>query len=93
LKDTRDFVASYLSNHLPQIKLIPAQGTYLLWLDCRNLGMNDAQLKQFFVHKAGLGLSQGIQFGETGSGFMRMNIGAPRRIIEKALEDIKKALA
>ncbi|HSI44337.1 MAG TPA: PatB family C-S lyase [Methylotenera sp.] len=93
LKDTRDFVASYLSNHLPQIKLIPAQGTYLLWLDCRNLGMTDAQLKQFFVHKAGLGLSQGIQFGETGSGFMRMNIGAPRRIIEKALEDIKKALA
>lgn len=93
LKDTRDFVANYLSTHLPQIKLIPAQGTYLLWLDCHALGMADAELKYFFVHKAGLGLSQGIQFGEAGSGFMRMNIGAPRKIIQKALEDIKKALA
>jgi len=92
LKDTRDFVANYLSKHLPQIKLIPAQGTYLLWLDCRALGMTDAELKHFFVQKAGLGLSQGIQFGEAGSGFMRMNIAAPRQIIQTALESIKTAL-
>ena len=93
LRDTRDFVANYLNNHLPQIKLIPAQGTYLLWLDCRALGMTDAELKHFFVHKTGLGLSQGIQFGEAGSGFMRMNIAAPRQIIQTALENINKALA
>lgn len=93
LKETRDFVADYLSNHLPQIKLIPAQGTYLLWLDCRALGMTDAELKHFFVHKVGIGLSQGIQFGEAGSGFMRMNIAAPRQIIQTALESIKNVLA
>ena len=93
LKDTRDFVAQYLSNHLPQIRLIPAQGTYLLWLDCRALGMTDAELKHFFVHKVGIGLSQGIQFGEAGSGFMRMNIATPRQTIQAALESIKKALA
>ncbi len=93
LKDTRDFVAKYLTSYLPQIKLIPAQGTYLLWLDCRAVGMTDAELKHFFVHNVGIGLSQGIQFGEAGSGFMRMNIATPRQTIQTALESLTKALA
>ncbi|MDP3744851.1 MAG: pyridoxal phosphate-dependent aminotransferase [Methylotenera sp.] len=93
LKQTRDFVADYLIAKLPKISLIAPQGTYLLWLDCRALGMNDAQLKHFFVHEAGVGLSPGALFGEAGSGFMRMNIGAPRRVIVNALDNIVKALA
>ncbi|MGZ8269844.1 MAG: MalY/PatB family protein [Methylophilus sp.] len=92
LKETRDFVASYLAAHLPQIKLIVPEGTYLLWLDCRGLGMNDHELKHFFVHKAGLGLSPGTLFGEAGSGFMRMNIGAPKQTIANALDNISNAL-
>ena len=92
LTETRDFVASYLLNHLPQIKLIPAEGTYLMWLDCRELNMSDHALKQFFIQKAGLGLSPGTLFGETGSGFMRMNIGAPKQVIAEALNKIAKAL-
>ncbi|MGV3581953.1 MAG: MalY/PatB family protein [Methylophilus sp.] len=92
LKENRDFVASYLSAHLPQIKLIAPEGTYLLWLDCRGLGMDDHELKHFFVYKAGLGLSPGTLFGEAGSGFMRMNIGAPKKIIANALGNISKAL-
>ena len=92
LTETRDFVASYLLNHLPQIKLIPAEGTYLMWLDCRELNMSDHALKQFFIQKAGLGLSPGTLFGETGSGFMRMNIGAPKQVIAEALYKIAKAL-
>lgn len=93
LKQTRDFVADYLIAKLPKISLIAPQGTYLLWLDCRALGMNDAELKHFFVHEAGVGLSPGILFGEAGSGFMRMNIGAPRQVIANALNNITKALA
>lgn len=92
LRETRDFVASYLAAHLPQIKLIAPEGTYLLWLDCRGLGMDDHDLKHFFVHKAGLGLSPGTLFGEAGSGFMRMNIGTPKQIIANALDNISKAL-
>jgi cysteine-S-conjugate beta-lyase len=92
LTKSRDFVANYLSAHLPQIKLIAPEGTYLLWLDCRALGMNDHELKHFFVHKAGLGLSPGTLFGEAGSGFMRMNIGAPKQTIANALDNIAKAL-
>ncbi|MFA7351769.1 MAG: pyridoxal phosphate-dependent aminotransferase [Methylotenera sp.] len=93
LKQTRDFVADYLIAKLPKISLIAPQGTYLLWLDCRALGMNDAELNRFFVHEAGVGLSPGILFGEAGSGFMRMNIGAPRQVIANALNNLTKALA
>lgn len=91
LRDTRDQVTAFLTDHLPQIKLVKTEGTYLLWLDCHALKMNDAQLKNFMVHEAGVGLSPGILFGEEGSGFMRLNIGAPRHTIMQILENIKQA--
>lgn len=93
LTKTRDFVADYLKMHLPKIKLVAPEGTYLLWLDCRELGMSDSALRKFFIHEAGLGLSPGTLFGETGSGYMRMNIGAPKQVIVQALDNIAKALA
>ena len=96
LQKTRDFVSEYLVTHLPEIHLIDPEGTYLLWFDCHELmnalGMTDIQLRHFFVHEAGIGMSPGTLFGEEGSGFMRMNIGAPRSIIEAALESIRKAV-
>ncbi|SFI45750.1 MalY/PatB family protein [Nitrosomonas sp. Nm34] len=91
LKNTRDQVDGYLAEHLPDIQLIKPEGTYLLWLDCRALNMNDKQLKHFFVHEAEVGLSPGALFGKNGSGFMRMNIGTPRHNIMIALENIRKA--
>jgi cysteine-S-conjugate beta-lyase len=91
LTQTRDLVANYLAQHCPHIKLVPPQGTYLCWLDCQDLQFNDAQLKDFFVNKAGVGCSQGIQFGAAGSGFMRMNIGTSQQNILKALTQIKNA--
>lgn len=92
LTTTRDFVARYLKTHLPQIKLIAPEGTYLLWLDCRALQLNDYDLKKFFIEEAGLGLSPGTLFGEGGSGFMRINIGAPQQVVAEALDNIKRAL-
>jgi cysteine-S-conjugate beta-lyase len=95
LRETRDFVAGYLAAHVPEIRLLEPEGTYLLWLDCRalkvDLGMDDAQLRRFFVQEAGVGMSPGTLFGDTGTGFMRMNIGAPRHVIRTALEKIWKA--
>lgn len=88
LAGTRDFVRDYLGQYLPQIRLVEPEGTYLLWLDCRETGMDDAQLREFFVEQAGVGMSPGILFGPEGSGFMRMNIGAPRAVIREALERI-----
>ena len=92
LRKTRDETMHFIEQELPQIKLIPAEGTYLLWLDCRELGMRDDELKRFMIHEAGLGLSPGIAFGMGGSGFMRMNIGAPRSLVMEALEKLKTAL-
>jgi len=91
LVGTRDMVREFLQQQLPAIRLIEPEGTYLLWLDCRELGMGDKQLRDFFVQQAGVGMSPGTLFGEQGSGYMRMNIGAPRSVIRQALENIARA--
>jgi len=92
LTETRDFVSQYLAEHIPKIKVIQPEGTYLLWLDCRELGMNDSELKQFFIHKAKVGMNPGTVFGQGGSGFMRMNIGTSKLIVVEALERIAGAV-
>lgn len=91
LAGTRDMVREFLRQRVPQISMIEPEGTYLLWLDCRTMGLNDKQLQEFFVTRAGVGLSPGITFGAMGSGFMRMNIGSPRSVIRQALENIARA--
>jgi cystathionine beta-lyase len=92
LRDNRDYVGDYLRTNLPDIRLIQPEGTYLLWLDCHGLGMNDAQLREFFVQQAGVGMNPGISFGQGGNGFMRLNIASPRNVIADALERIANAL-
>lgn len=92
LQGNRDFVNDYVNQHLPAIKVIPSQGTYLLWLDCRNLELSDIKLREFFVSEAKVGMNPGITFGKNGSGFMRLNIASPRHVIAKALDRIKQAL-
>ena len=62
---TRDDVVAYFAAHVPQITVIPPESTYLLWLDCRKMGLNDEQLRKFFIMQAKIGLSPGITFGET----------------------------
>jgi cystathionine beta-lyase len=92
LQGNRDFVCDFLQQHLPSIKLIQSQGTYLLWLDCSGLGLSDAKMHEFFVREARVGMSPGTVFGKNGSGFMRLNIASPRHVIAQALERIKGAL-
>lgn len=86
------FVRDYLAEHIPQISCAQPEGTYLLWLDCRTLGLSDAQLKRFFVEQAGLGLNPGISFGSQGSGFMRLNFATQRAVLVEALTKLRKAL-
>ena len=97
LAQTRDFVGEFARRHLPGIRLIEPEGTYLLWLDCRELcaarDWDDAALKRFCVERAKVGMNPGTVFGSGGSGFMRMNIGAPRAVIETALQRLAAALA
>ncbi len=92
LQGNRDFVHDYVAQHLAGIKVVRSQGTYLLWLDCRDMGMNDTELREFFVREAKVGMNPGTVFGKNGSGFMRLNIAAPRHVIADALGRIKEAL-
>ncbi|QSO50646.1 pyridoxal phosphate-dependent aminotransferase [Alicyclobacillus curvatus] len=87
------FAKSYLAEHAPEIKATPLEGTYLLWLDCRELGFSDEELAEFMNHKAGVAMNQGHTFGSGGSGFLRMNIACSRAQLEEALERIAKAVA
>jgi len=92
LKKNVDFVDSFLKNHIPEITFAKPEATYLLWLNCKSLSLNDEQLNNFFIHEAGLGLNKGSIFGKGGEGYMRMNIACPRAIIEKALKQLLEAI-
>jgi cystathionine beta-lyase len=92
LQETRDMVMAYAKEHLPKVKVIPAQGTYLLWLDCRQLGLSDEALQKLFLEQAKLALSPGAMFGKGGSGFMRMNIGTTQENVMTALDKLKRAI-
>lgn len=93
LQNTCDEAIAFIKMHLPTISVIRPQGTYLLWLDCRHLNLDDDALNRFFIQEAKLGLSPGVLFGRGGEGFMRMNIGTPKANVMSALTRLKNALA
>ena len=93
LQTTRDEAIAFIELHIPKITAVCPQGTYLLWLDCRKLNLDDKALAQFFVQEAQLGLSSGAMFGQGGEGFMRMNIGTPKANVMAALERLKSSLS
>ena len=93
LQDTCNEAIAFIHKYLPKITVIRPQSTYLLWLDCRKLNLNDQALARFFIHEAKLGLSPGVIFGSGGEGFMRMNIGTPKANVMAALIRLKCALA
>jgi len=87
------YMAAYIDKHLPQIKVIPPEGTYLVWIDCRELGLEPAARKALMMEDARLFLDEGELFGTEGEGFERINIACPRTILEEALERIKTTVA
>ncbi len=76
---------------LAGIRWTPPEASFLAWLDCREMGLDDAGLKRFFVERAGLGLSAGLDFGAPGSGFMRLNFAMPESVLERALHRLRAA--
>ncbi|MCK2150243.1 PatB family C-S lyase [Marinobacter alexandrii] len=92
LQGNRDYVVEAVNRRLSGIRVFAPEATYLMWLDCRALGLSDAELKRFFVQEAGVGMNPGISFGEPGSGFMRLNIGCPRSVLTEVLDRIEAAL-
>ncbi len=92
LEENLNYLVRYLAENIPLIKPIIPQATYLVWLDCRELGLDEYELRKFMIHEAGLGLSDGLIFGSEGRGFQRMNIGCPRVVLTDALCRLKNAV-
>lgn len=88
-----EYVDECLKAHAPKIKVIRPQASYLIWLDCRELGLDQQALVDFFVDKAHLALNDGAMFGKEGTGFMRMNVASPRSVIEQAMRQLAEAYA
>jgi len=92
VKNNVDFITEYLKNNIPQIKPMIPEASFLLWLDCKGLGMETDELFNFFVHKAGLGLNKGTIFGPGGENHLRMNVACSRKILEQAMAQLKNAI-
>lgn len=92
LLENLNFLRTYLQEKIPQIHLVEPEGTYLVWLDCSELGISGKELDQFIVEKAGLWLDGGAMFGPSGSDFQRVNIACPRATLELALDKLKAAV-
>jgi cystathionine beta-lyase len=92
LQANLEFMLDYFEQRIPRIKVIKPQGSYLVWLDCRALNMDNEELKLFMREKAKVGFDDGYVFGEGGGGFERINIACPRTILEEALSRIEKAV-
>ncbi|MEA3372987.1 MAG: PatB family C-S lyase [Campylobacterota bacterium] len=76
-----------------KISMRSPEGTYLAWIDCSQMGLNDRALRRFFVDEAKLGLNPGIVFGKEGKGFMRLNFAVPSVLMEQAIEQLDHALS
>ncbi len=85
------FVDKYLQTHLPKIKAILPQASFLIWLDCKELGLSQEELVSFFVNEAKLALNSGTMFGDGGEGYMRINVGTQRHKLEQALTQLSRA--
>lgn len=86
------FVAQFCREHIPDIYAIKPQASFLMWLDCRRLGLDHAQLVRFFTQKAGLALNDGEIYGVPGYCHMRLNVGTPRARLAQAMEQLRAAV-
>lgn len=91
IKGNIDYVVGFLADKMPDVKCYPPEAMYLMWLDFREWGLEHKELCKFMVEKARLGMSEGRFFGAEGEGFMRINVAAPRVIIERAMTQLYEA--
>ena len=86
------FVRNFIADRLPQLSLIEPEGTYLLWVDFRALGLTEEQRQDLIENKANLWLDSGAMFGPDGEGFERFNVACPRSVLKQAFEQLEKAV-
>lgn len=92
VEDNIRFVEDFCREHMPEIQPLRPDASFLIWLDCRKLGLEQKELVNLFVNKAKLALNDGAMFGEEGCGHMRFNVGFPREMLRQALLSLKAAI-
>ena len=92
VKGNVDYVCDFLAQHVPGIVAVRPQASFLIWLDCRGLGLDHAALIDLFVNRAHLAFNDGEAFGPGGEGHMRMNVGAPRALVAEAMSRLEQAV-
>jgi cystathionine beta-lyase len=92
LEENYLYLQTYLEQELPLLRLVPAEGLYLAWIDCRALNLDEAGLKQLFFDQAKVYPEWGTHFGPEGEGFIRLNLACPRLILHTALQRIKHTI-
>lgn len=91
VKGNFNFAEQYLAEHLPQVKPMKSEGTYLMWLDCRAISDSSDVLKELMYKKAKVAFNEGSTFGVEGAGWLRINLACPRSIVEQALQQFAAA--
>lgn len=92
VKGNLEYLIDFIKENIPQIKVIKPEGTYLVWLDCREFKMSPKELHEFFLKKAKVWFDEGYIFGNCGEGFERVNIACPRSILQEGLNRICNAI-
>ncbi len=93
VQENVDYVIGFLNTHIPQIKPMRPDASFLLWLDCTALGMESNELHRFFAQKAGIGLNQGTAFGPGGEYHLRLNVACSKAVLKQAMQQLKNALS
>ena len=91
VQDNIDYTDEFFKQHMPRIKVIRPQASYLIFLDCRDMGLTQEELVRLFVDDAHLALNDGAMFGKEGTGFMRLNVGTPRAVLRQAFLQLHSA--
>jgi cystathionine beta-lyase len=93
LEENVSFTLRFMHERLPKLKPMQPEGTYLIWIDCRELGLSDAKIRTLLLEQGKIALEPGTKYGAYGSGFVRMNIGCPKEILEEGLERLYQAFS
>ena len=92
IRENISFTKKFLEERISKVKMLEPEGTYLVWVDFRALGLSNRELEDLIIHKAGLWLDSGAIFGAAGEGFQRINVACPRVTLQTALEKIETAV-
>lgn len=90
--ENKKYVKNFIEKEIPNIKLIKSEATYLLWIDCTDLGIKSKEISEHLLKNAGLLVSPGLQFGLCGDNFIRLNIACPRKMLEESMQKLKEGL-